>query len=81
MSMASEQILEKIDGTLHNRAVAQFAQVLANCESMNWEVAQRAHEDVQETLCSMGSQDYDALLAEATEFMVAHDLRPLTWLP
>jgi hypothetical protein len=81
MSMLTEKIMDIIDGALHEDAVAKFAQVLADCESSNWTVAQQAHEQVHEMLRSMGSADYDNFLAEATEFGVVNDLRPNSWLP
>lgn len=81
MSLHCEEIIEEIDGALHEHAVAMFAQVLADCESTSWTVAQQAHEYCAEMVLSMGFYDYDQFLTEATEYMVANELRPNTWLP
>ena len=80
MSVTTEAIISEIDGALHEDAVSKFAQLLANCESRNWPVAQQAHEDIQETRLSMASQDFDVLLVEATQFESEHDLRPHDYL-
>lgn len=78
--MVTEEICKLLDDA-HTRAVQKFAQVLANCESGKWSIAQQAAEDVEEMRMSMGSQDWENLLTEATEFMVRHDLQPQKWTP
>lgn len=81
MSMTTEEMCEKIDTKLHEVAVEKFARVLANCESDNWNVAQQAHEDVQEMRLSMSSGDFDRFLLEATIYMERRGLRPERWMP
>lgn len=80
MSVLCETIIEEIDQSLREEAVAKFAQVLADCESSKWTVAQAAHEDVHEMQCSMGD-DYDQFLADATTHMIINELEPNRWLP
>ncbi len=80
MSVMTESIVSSIDGAGHDSAVGQFAQVLANCESSNFAVAQAAYEDIQETRLSLAPKEFDALLAEATQFESEHDLRPQNYL-
>ncbi len=80
MSVMTETIISEIDGALHDDAVGKFAQVLANCESQNFAVAQDAFETVQEMRLSMKYDDYDLLLAEATQFEAEHGLLPQNYL-
>lgn len=80
MSVLTETIIGNIDNALHDDAVAKFAQVLANCESTNFAVAQQAHSDIQETRLSMEPDDFDLFLTEATAFESEHDLRPQNYL-
>lgn len=75
MSLATaEQIIEEIY-THHESAIATFAQVLADCESPNFSVAQGAHEDVQAMRLNLGSY-FDVFLTESTEYMTRQDLKP-----
>ena len=81
MSVHCEEIISHIDGSLHDDAVAKFAQILADCESPNWMVAQASHEHVREMTLSMAHEDYERFLTESTECMVTNEMRPNSWLP
>lgn len=77
MSLTCDAIAEGSE----RKQVALFAQILANCESTNFSVAQQAHEDVDELRMTMSDMDYDGLLSQATEYMFRHALVAEVWLP
>lgn len=76
--ITTDKIMGEINTALHNHAVANFAQVLADCESSRFSIAQGAHEDVAGVRLEMGS-DFDAFLSEATAVMFELDLKPRIW--
>lgn len=80
MSLMTERIISEIDGALHEDAVGKFAQVLANCDSTNFSVAQEAFETIAEARSSMAPGDFDQLLAEGTQFEAEHGLLPQNYL-
>lgn len=78
MSLATIDETVELVHINRDAAIDQFAQVLADAESSNWNIAHDAHEDITAMRLCLGSE-FDCFLTEATELMASADLKPRTW--
>lgn len=72
-----DKICAEIDSALRDNAVARFAQTLADCESLNPNIASEAHDEVADARIAIS--DFDEFLNEATMLMVVRNLQPRCW--